>query len=174
MEYWSDWHADHKVSNNKTFRYIVVVIDNFSKHTWCIPLKNKISQTKKEKFSKNLTSSKRKPIKKESNRGNEFYISIFQEVLKMNNFHHYSRYTHKGPSIVEGVIRTIHNLSKKQVFQSTNSSWLSDLPSVVKKYNNTNHHSTKMTPIEVSKKVIEIPVFPISQTKSINIYQNTN
>ena len=30
---------DYKNSNNKRFRYILVIIDNFSKYTWCIPFK---------------------------------------------------------------------------------------------------------------------------------------
>ena len=30
--------------------------------------------------------------------------------------------------------------------------WISELPSIVKKYNNTIHSSTKMTPIQASKK----------------------
>ena len=32
---------DYKISNNKGFRYIFIVIDNFSKYLWAIPLKNK-------------------------------------------------------------------------------------------------------------------------------------
>ena len=31
---------DFKLSNNKGFRYVFVVFDNFSKYTWCIPIKN--------------------------------------------------------------------------------------------------------------------------------------
>ena len=31
---------DYKISNNRGFRCIFVTIDNFSKYTWCIPLKD--------------------------------------------------------------------------------------------------------------------------------------
>ena len=55
-----------------------VIIDNFSKYHWCIPLKNKISKTVTDVFSKILRTSKRFPIKLESDRGSEWYISIFQ------------------------------------------------------------------------------------------------
>ena len=37
--------SDCKTSNNKGFRYIFVIIVNFSKYLWAIPLKNKYSQT---------------------------------------------------------------------------------------------------------------------------------
>ena len=36
---------DYGTKNNNGFRYILVVIDNFSKFGWTIPLKNKYSQT---------------------------------------------------------------------------------------------------------------------------------
>ena len=119
---------------------------------WAIPLKNKYSQTITNEFPNILTKSKRKPLKLESDRGTEFYNSIFQNFLKSKNIHHYSRFTDKGPSIAERVIRTIRNLLKKPVFEKGNANWISELPSVVKKYNNTIHHSTKMKPIDASKK----------------------
>ena len=34
------------------------------------------------------------------------------------------------------------------MFLEGNADWLSELPSVIKKYNNTIHNSTEMTPIE--------------------------
>ena len=147
--------SDYKTSNNKGYRYIFIIIDNFSKYLWAIPLKNKNSQTITNESSNILTESKRKPNKIESDRGSEFYNSIFQNFLKNKNIHHYSRFTDKGPSIAERVIRTVRNLLKKPVFEKGKADWLSELPSVIKKYNNTIHHSTKMTPIQASKKINE-------------------
>ena len=143
---------DYKTSNNKGFRFVFIVIDNFSKYLWAIPLKNKYSQTITNQFSNILSTSKRKPLKIESDRSTEFYNSIFQNFLKSKNIQHYSRYTDKGPSIAERVIRTVRNLLKKPVFLAGNADWLSELPSVIKQYNNTIHHSIKMTPIQASKK----------------------
>ena len=124
--------SDYKISNNKGYRYIFIIIDNFSKVLWAIPLKNKYSQTITNEFSNILSTSKRKPLKLESDRGTEFYISIFQNFLKSKNLRHYSRYTDKGPSIAERVIRTLRNLLKKPVFEKGKADWLSELPSVVK------------------------------------------
>ena len=36
---------DYKISNNKGFGYLFVIIDNYSKYLWAMPLKNKYSQT---------------------------------------------------------------------------------------------------------------------------------
>ena len=60
---------------------------------------------------------------------------------------------------VERVNRTIRNLLKNPEFEKGNADWVSELPSVVKKYNNTTHHSTKMTPIQTSKKSNERKVY---------------
>ena len=68
-------------------------------------------------FSNNLSTSKRKPLKIECDRGSEWYNSVFQNFLKGQNIQHYSRFTDKGPSIAERVIRTVRNLLKKPVFE---------------------------------------------------------
>ena len=73
---------DYKTSNIKGFRYIFVIIDNFRKYLFAIPLKNKYSQTITNEFSNILLNSKRKPLKIESDRGKEWYNSIFQNFLK--------------------------------------------------------------------------------------------
>ena len=163
---------DYKISNNEGYRYIFIIIDNYSKYLWAIPLKNKYSQTITNEFSNILTKSKRSPLKLESDRGLEFYNSIFQNFLKSKNIHHYSRYTDKGPSIAERVIRTIRNLLKKPVFEKGKADWISELQSVVKQYNNTIHHSTKMTPIQAIKKSNEKLVY--SNLKDCRVKQQPN
>ena len=98
-------------------------------------------------------------MKIESDRGTDFYNNIFQKFLNSKNIHHYSRFTAKGPSIAELVIRSIRNLLKKPIFLPGNADWLSELGSVLKKYNNTIHSSLKMTPSQASKKANERKVY---------------
>ena len=54
------------------------------KYLW----KNKYSKTVTDEFSNILCSSIRKPIKIESERGAEWYISVFHNFLKSKIFHH--------------------------------------------------------------------------------------
>ena len=49
------------------------------------------------------------------------------------------------------------------MFEKRNAGWLTELPTVTKKYNNTIHNSTKMTPIQVSKKSNEKEIYIILQ-----------
>ena len=123
---------DYKISNNKGFLYIFVIIDIYSKYLWPKPLKKKDSQTITNEFSNILKTSKRKPIKIESDRDAKFYKSIFQNFLNLKNIYHYSPFTVKGPSIAERVIRTIRRFLKKPIFEKGRADWLSELPSVVK------------------------------------------
>ena len=48
---------------------------------------------------------------------------------------------------------------KKPVFLARNADWISELPSVIKQYNNSFHHSFKMTPVQTSKKSKEKEVY---------------
>ena len=150
---------DYKTSNDKGYRYIFIINDFFSKFLWAIPLKKKYSQTITNEFSNNLTTSKRKLLKMESDRGTEFYNNIFQNFLKTKNIHHYSRFTDKGPSIAERVSRTKWNLIEKPISLAGNADWLSELSAVIKQYNNTIHHSIKMTPHLASMKSNEKLVY---------------
>ena len=155
---------DYKTSINKGFRYKFIIIDNFKKTFVGYTLikiypKNKHSQTITKEFSSILTTSKRKPIKIKSDRRKEWYNSMFQNFIKNKNIHHYSRYTDRGPSVCERVIRTVRNLLKKPVFGKGRADWLSELPSVIKQYKNTIHHSIKMTPLQARKKSNEKLVY---------------
>ena len=52
---------DYKISNNKGFWYIFIIIDKFFKYLRCVPPKSENSKTIAEEFSNNLTTSKRSP-----------------------------------------------------------------------------------------------------------------
>ena len=70
---------DYGPENNRGYRYVLVIIDNFSKIGRTIPLRNKNALTIKDSFENVLISSKRKPNLIESDRGKDFYNNIFQD-----------------------------------------------------------------------------------------------
>ena len=107
---------DYGPENNRGYRYVLVIIDNFSKYGWTVPLKNKNAQTIKDSFQKIIISSKRKPNLIESNRGKEFYNNIFQDFLNKNNIKLYSRNSSYGAVFAERFNRTIRDLLKKTCF----------------------------------------------------------
>ena len=156
---------DYGIKNNKGYRYILVVVDNFSKFGWTIPLKNKYAQSITDAFSEIIKTSRRKPNLLETDDGKEYVKQIFSEFLNNHNIKRYSRNTALGAVFAERFNRTIRNLLKKPVFEKGNADWLSELPSVIKQYNNTIHHSKKLTPIQSSKKTNEKIVYSNLQDK---------
>ena len=50
---------DYSPKNNRGYRYVLIIIDNFSEIGWTVPLKNKNVQTIKDTFQKILISSKK-------------------------------------------------------------------------------------------------------------------
>ena len=157
--------VDYGVKNNNGYRYILVVIDNFSKIGWTVPLKIKFAQTITDEVSNLINKSKRKPNLIETDDGKEFGNKTFNEFLKLNDIKRYSRYTNKGAVFAGRFNRTIRCLLKKPVFEKSIANWLDEIILVIKKYNNTIHHSTKMTPTDASKRIKEEEIYNILQDK---------
>ena len=84
---------------NKGFRFLLCVIDIFSKYTWVVSLKDKRGISLVNAFQKMLHDSNRKPIKIWVYKGSEFYNSSFKKLLKDNGIEMYS-IRNKGKSIV--------------------------------------------------------------------------
>ena len=143
---------DYGTNNNRGYRYVLVIIDNFSKFGWTVPLKNKNAQTIKDSFENILISSKRKPNLIETDRGKEFYNNIFQEFLNKNNIKLYSRNSSYGAVFAERFNRTIRDLLKRPVFEKGDGNWIDVLPKITKQYNNRIHSSTKLSPKDASLK----------------------
>ena len=143
---------DYGPKNNRGYRYVLVIIDNFSKYGWTIPLKNKNAQTIRDSFENILINSKRSPNLIESDRGKEFHNNIFQDFLNKNNIKLYSRNTELGAVFAERFNRTIRDLLKKIVFERGDANWIDVLPIITKQYNIRIHSSTKLSPKDASLK----------------------
>ena len=143
---------DYGPENNRGYRYVLVIIDNFSKFGWTIPLKNKKAQTKKDSFENIFKSSKRSPNLLQGDRDRAFFNNIFQDFLNKNNIKLYSRNSSVRAVFAERFNRTIRDLLKKIVFEQGDGKWIDILPTITKQYNNRIHSSTKLTPIQASLK----------------------
>ena len=150
---------DYGPKNNKGYRYVFVIIDNFSKYGWTIPLKIKNAQTIKDSFENILISSKRRPNLIESDCGKDFYNNIFQDVLNKNHIKLYSRNSSFDTVSAEKFTRTIKNLLKRSVFERRDGNWIDILQTITKQYNNRVHTSTKLSPKDASLKKNESYVY---------------
>ena len=134
---------------HKGFRFLLCVIDIFSKYAWVIPLKDKKGISIVNAFQKILDDSKRKPNKIWVDKGSEFYNNIFKKWLQDNDIVMYST-NNKGKSVVaERFIRTLGNKIYKYMTSLSKNVYIDKLDDIVKDYNNTYHASIKVKPVDV-------------------------
>ena len=86
---------------NKGYRYLLNVIDVFSKYAWSIPLKDKTGKTVLDAFKKIVEASNRKPKHIWVDQGKEFYNRNINEWIKENNIIMYSTYGEHKSAVVE-------------------------------------------------------------------------
>ena len=74
MQKYSKW--------NKGFKYLLMVIDIFSKYGWIIPLKNKKTESVSLAFDHIFKKSKRKYEKLWTDKGSEFISKHFKDFFE--------------------------------------------------------------------------------------------
>ena len=135
--------------HNKEIRYLLCVIDLFSKYAWVVPLKDKKGVSIVNAFQSILGSSKRKPNKIWVYQGSEFYDYVFKKCLKDNDISMYSKYNEGKSVVAERFIRTLKNKIYKHVTSISKNVYFNVLDDIVNKCNNTYHKTIKMKPVDV-------------------------
>ena len=92
---------------NKGFRYLLRVIDIFSKYPSVVPLKDKKGESIVNAFQKIKNDPARKPNKIWVDKGSEFYNNSFKKRLKDNDIEMYSIYNEGKCVVAERFIRTL-------------------------------------------------------------------
>ena len=98
---------------NKGFRFLLCVIDIFSKYAWVVPLKDKKGVSVVNAFQKILKESNRKPNKIWVHKRSEFYNNSFKKWLKDNDIEMHSTHNEGKSVIAERFIRTLKNKTYK-------------------------------------------------------------
>ena len=134
---------------NKGIKYLLCVIDGFSKYACVAPSKDKKGVSIVNAFQKILDSSKTNPNKIWVDQGSEFYNNIFKKWLKDNDINMYST-CNEGKSVVaERFIRTLKNRIYKHMVAISKNVYFDVLDDIVDEYNNKYHKTIKMKPIGV-------------------------
>ena len=133
-------------------KYLLTVIDVFSKYGWIVALKDKKTESVSSAFDRIFKKSKRKPEKLWTDKGSEFISKHFKEFLKKNNITLYHTENEEKSSVVERWNKTMKNKMWKMFSANNNTVYWDKLDKLVDDYNNTYHSSIEMTPTEASKK----------------------
>ena len=100
------WAADlvdmqYYAKTNKGYRYILMIIDVFSKYGWAIPLKRKTGSEMVEAFTHLWDSGEKPPRFLWTDKGREFDNVQMKALLKSRNVHLYWTENEEKSSVVE-------------------------------------------------------------------------
>ena len=141
-----EWSRD-----NKGYRYMLNVIDVFSKYAWSVPLKDKKGITVLTALKDIIKKSGRKCKHLWVDQGKEFYNSHFDEWLKENDVIRYSTFGEHKSAVVERFNRTLKTEMWKRFTAGNTRNWIDMLDNLMKRYNDKVHSSIGITPVEASK-----------------------
>ena len=141
---------------NNNYKFILTVIDIFTKYAWAIPLKNKsgLSITNGFKIvlggSPQGGSESRKPEKLWVDRGSEFYNKTFKSLLKQYETKLYSTYSDLKAVFLERFNRTFLHIINKRMFINGDGNWANILNGAFVTFNNNIHSTINMTTVDAS------------------------
>ena len=166
---------------DKGIRYLLCVIDLFSKYAFVVPLKDKKGTTITNAFQSILDKSKRKPNKIWVDQGSEFYNNNFKQWLKDNDITMYSTHNEGKSVVAERFIKTLKNKIYKHMTAVSKNVYFDVLDDIVDKYKNSYHSTIKVKPIDVKdnnftkyneESNIKDPKFKVGDHVRISKYKN--
>ena len=159
------WNADLIIMPQQNgFKYILTVMDGYTRYAWTVPLKDKKGETVANAFKEIMKKSNRKPNKLWVDQGKEFYNQHMYKIFKFKNEdilekdengeyknHIYSVFNSGKNPAIERFNKTLTNKLWKQFTVQENQKWLNILQTITSKYNNTIHRTINTTPSLASK-----------------------
>lgn len=140
---------------NKGFKFLLTVIDAFSKFAWIEPLKRKTGPEVTKAFTTILKRAFKQghetPIRLQTDKGKEFYNSSFQDLLKKHNIQYFSTHGDAKASVVERFNRTIKTRMYRYFTASNTLKYVDVIQPLVNQYNNTYHRSIGLAPQKVNE-----------------------
>lgn len=161
------WQADlvdlQKLSkDNDGIKYLLTVIDVFSKKAFVEPLKNKSTQNIISAFERIFNKSLRKPVNLQTDKGSEFIAQEVQKFFKNKDIHHF---TTQNPDVKAAVVERFNRTLKTKMWRYLHyvntERYIDALEDLVNAYNNSYHRTIRMTPNSVNENNI------------LQVYRNT-
>jgi Integrase core domain/Chromo (CHRromatin Organisation MOdifier) domain len=140
---------------NNGYKYILTIIDVFSKVGYAQPVKNKKPESIIKAFG-DLFREGKKPVALQTDRGTEFKNKRVQAFLKKEGVRFF---TSKNQTIKCAVVERFNRTLKGRLYRyftaQGTQNWVKVLQDVVTAYNNSPHRSIKMTPASVTEELRE-------------------
>jgi hypothetical protein len=147
------WQADlvdmqHFAKNNDNYKYLLTVIDVFSKYAFAVPLKVKTGEVTAAALDKIF--EKRRPDTLQTDKGREFENVAVREVLRNHSVAYFTtRNTEIKCAIVERFNKTLRGRMFRYFTANGSHRYVEILPTLVEAYNRSVHRSIGMAPVNV-------------------------
>ena len=150
------WTMDLMVVNryskqNKNYKYILIVLDVFSRFAWARPLKTKTGQEVYLALKDIFTKSGRSPTRIWSDDGTEFFNAHVQSLLRSYDIILYSTFNEPKAALAERFIRTLRRKMEMHYILSQSTVWYKELQNMIDEYNSSIHRTIGMSPNEAIK-----------------------
>ena len=149
------WQADLAdmqllADDNRGYRYILIVIDCFSRKAWARALKNKSGKSVADAFN-DIFKTQEPPKKLQTDKGTEFYNEQLQILLQKKGVRLFSTEDPVTKAcMAERLIRTIKGRLYKYFHAKNTFTWVDVLSDIIDSYNNRRHSVIKMAPNQVN------------------------
>ena len=158
------WGADlvemgHLKTQNNNVRYLLNIVDLYSRYAWSFPLKTKTGKEVCEKFK----SMSVHPEHLWVDEGTEFYNSYMKDWCEEKNINMYSSFSGLKSVFVERFNRTMKEAFQLYFLEHLTGKFLTFLPKFMEEYNHKVHRIIKETPYDVYHKIEE------SQEKFVDV-----
>lgn len=138
---------------NAGIRYLLTVIDVFSKFAWVIPTKDKSAKAMLDAFKRLFVeSAPRKPERIQTDKGKEFLNHEVKTYLHDQGVELFQTNSDTKAAVVERFNRTLKTRIFTRFSAKGTKRYIDTLPAVVNAYNRSHHRSIGMAPVDVKKK----------------------
>ena len=122
------------IKANNGMKYLLVIIDCFTKYIWLYPLEDKKCQSVSDKFKDLFNEIDELPKKIQTDKGSEFLCPQVRKLFDDYDIFHYITNSDRKAAIAERAIQTIKDLLYKMMENGEDLNWVQHLSNVRKKY----------------------------------------
>ena len=157
---------------NRQYKYVLLLIDCFTKMIYVAPMKKKMGQWAADAFESIFKTVPRLPVNLVTDGGTEFFNSDVQKVFDSYGIHHYRAPTRTAfkASVAERAVRTIKTRLQRYFKVRKQRKWIDVIDQIVENYNNTPHSATGLPPLDVNdsnRKQVYKKLYPESKVSVV-------
>ena len=135
---------------NDNYRYILTVIDVFSRYAWARAIRQKTGQEVRDAFVDIFTSDGRQPHQLQTDQGKEFENTIVQKLLREREIRFFTIKSQFKAALVERFNRTLKSKLWRYFTRQGSYKWLTALPQLMSAYNASTHRMIGVAPKDVT------------------------